>query len=190
MTKLLVIDTETGGLDPEKHSIIQFGAVVWEDGKLGDSIEFYIVELPKIIADESALKINNISLDHVYKTGELVGTAIDKIQEFVAKNFPEGEPVALVGHNVAFDVAFTKRLYKRINKMELFNKTFSHRLLDTAGIVRFLSLSGKLQLTSASSDAAFKHFGIEPDPNERHTALADAKATGQLLTSLLLECQK
>ncbi len=29
--KLLFIDTETGGLDPDKHSLLSIAMVVWED---------------------------------------------------------------------------------------------------------------------------------------------------------------
>jgi DNA polymerase III epsilon subunit-like protein len=35
------------------------------------------------------------------------------------------------------------------------------------------------------SDAAFAHFGIEPAPEDRHTALGDARATRALLDALL-----
>ena len=34
MTKLLVVDTETGGLHPDRCSLLTLGAVVWEDGRL------------------------------------------------------------------------------------------------------------------------------------------------------------
>ena len=30
MARLLFIDTETGGLDPEKHSLLSVGFVVWD----------------------------------------------------------------------------------------------------------------------------------------------------------------
>lgn len=35
MARLLFIDTETGGLDPEKHSLLSVGFVVW-DSVLGE----------------------------------------------------------------------------------------------------------------------------------------------------------
>lgn len=33
--RLLFIDTETGGLDPHKHSLLTIGVVVWDE-KLGE----------------------------------------------------------------------------------------------------------------------------------------------------------
>ncbi|MDQ6987932.1 MAG: hypothetical protein Q9M25_09030, partial [Mariprofundaceae bacterium] len=62
---------------------------------------------------------------------------------------------------------------------------FSHRVLDTAGILRFLALSGKISISGAGSTAAFEYFNIDIKSSERHTALADALATGQLLTKLV-----
>ncbi len=62
---------------------------------------------------------------------------------------------------------------------------FSHRLLDTCGIVRYLVLSGVLPLKGAGSDEAFKYYGVTPD--KRHSALADAEATAKLLDCLIAE---
>jgi DNA polymerase-3 subunit epsilon len=42
--RFLVIDTETGGLQPEMHSILSLGAVVWDDGILGEEFEVLIAE--------------------------------------------------------------------------------------------------------------------------------------------------
>lgn len=188
MAKLLIIDTETGGLDPERHSIIQLGAVVWEDGQLGESIELLICEM-KLSLSDSAMAINRIPVEKIYAEGLMCVQAVEKFHEFLNRNFPEDQPIILAGHNVGFDISFMKRLYKKAHTFDLFEKTYSHRSLDTAGIVRFLILAQKLPSGLEGSDAAFKHFGIEPTEQERHTAMADAKSTGLLLTNLL-ECLK
>ena len=40
--RLLFIDTETGGLDPQKHSLLSLALVVWEKREILDSKEFLI----------------------------------------------------------------------------------------------------------------------------------------------------
>ena len=40
--KLLFIDTETGGLDPARHSLLSLAMVVWEDTQILDSQEILI----------------------------------------------------------------------------------------------------------------------------------------------------
>ena len=39
MTRLLVVDTETGGLDPTRHSLLSFAGVVWEEGEIRGAIK-------------------------------------------------------------------------------------------------------------------------------------------------------
>lgn len=57
--------------------------------------------------------------------------------------------------------------------------------MDTAGVLRFLSLANLLPLSGAGLDEALKHFGIEVPDKKRHTALGDARATAQLLSKLV-----
>lgn len=185
MTKLLVIDTETGGLDALRHSILSLGAVVWCDGALVDSFEVLVAE-PSIVADEQALQINRIDLSLHREQGLPPGDAMKQFLLFLEKHFPDprsGDKIPLAGHNVNFDVAFLRRLC-RLAEFS-YDDVFSHRVLDTAGVIRFLILAGRLPLTTAGSTAAFEYFGIAVDPLKRHTALADAVATALLLNKLI-----
>lgn len=185
MRKLLVIDTETGGLDPTMHSILSVGAVVWDGGRLVDSFEAFIVE-PELVVDSRALDVNRIDLDWHRAHGLSPVDAIKALQFFLERHF--GDPrtsgkIPLAGHNVSFDVGFLKRLYRLGNVN--FEEVFSHRVLDTAGIIRFLVLARKLDLPEGSSTEAFKYFDIEIEAGKRHTALGDARATAILLSKLI-----
>lgn len=186
MSKLLVIDTETGGLDPATHSILSVGAIVWEDGKLGDSFEVYILE-PTLQVDKKATEVNRISLPWLHQHGSNPADAVKQFIAFIERNFNEyqnqRDKVPIVGHNINFDVGFLKRLFSLAGQN--YDEVFSHRVLDTAGILRFLSLAGKISIHGAGSTAAFDYFHIDINSSERHTALADARATGQLLTKLV-----
>ncbi len=186
MTKLLVIDTETGGLDPLTHSILSVGAIIWEDGELKDAFEVYVLE-QRLHVDSKAMEVNRIDLPWLRQHGVSPIDAVKQLMGFVEKNFKECREsrakIAIVGHNVNFDVGFLKRLFSLAGQD--YEELFSHRVLDTAGIMRFLSLAGKISIASASSSAAFDYFHINIKSSERHTALADARATGQLLTKLV-----
>ncbi len=185
MRRLLVIDTETGGLDPTTHSILSVGGIVWEEGRLVDSFEVFIVE-PELVVDSRALQVNQIDLDWHRAHGLSPVDAMKALRFFLERHF--GDPrtsgkVPLAGHNVSFDIGFLKRLCRLANVS--FEEVFSHRVLDTAGIIRFLVLARKLDLPEASSTEAFKYFGIEVETGMRHTALGDARATATLLNKLI-----
>ena len=61
MPKLLVIDTETGGLDPSCASILSVAGVVWSDGSLTGSISLLITE-PEMLLDPKAIDVNQIDV--------------------------------------------------------------------------------------------------------------------------------
>ena len=184
MNKILVIDTETGGLDADKFSILSLGAVVWSDepGFRREKFETFVAENP-IIAEAGALAVNGLDVETLKVIGKNPASAASLFHNFVRRNFPGDERVTVAGHNVDFDVRFVKRLFRLAGFEADYAKTFSHRVLDTASIGRFLVLSHRLKLESASSDALFKFFGIEPV--KAHTALDDAWATANLLDCLI-----
>ena len=185
MSKLLVFDTETGGFDPQTHSILSVGAVVWENGTISDEIELLIAEAD-IRADPEALAKNKIDLPKHKQIGLPPADAMARFQTFLTKNFRASsskERIRLVGHNVYFDIGFLQRLC-RLTGTD-YESNFSHRVVDTASILRFLNLANRLSLSEASLDAALEYFGIEADPSTRHTALVDARLTAQLLDELI-----
>jgi DNA polymerase-3 subunit epsilon len=186
MSKLLVIDTETGGLDPLLYSLLSIGAVVWTDGRPGAAIEVLVAE-PEPVVVASAMAINRIDLVAHAQKGLAPADALSVFSAFVVEQFgPElaaGEKVILAGHNVAFDVSFLKRLF-RLAEVD-FGSIFSHRVLDTASVLRFLSLAGMLPESAIASTEAFKYMKIAIPQADRHTALGDAIATAELLSRLV-----
>lgn len=180
--KLFIIDTETGGFEPGRNSILSLGGVVWEDGRVLGEIDFLISE-DMLNVEPEAMAVNRLQLDQVRRHGLSPVTAVATLETFLDRHFDPRQKVALAGHNIGFDVGFLKRLYALAGTD--FQKRYSHRLLDTASVMRFLSMSGRLPFDDPSLDAGLLHFGIDVPLPERHTALADARATAQLLGRLV-----
>lgn len=183
--KLLVVDTETGGTDPRRHSLLTVGAVVWEDGELGPELGLRILER-ELVVDPEAMAVNRIDLAEHRRAALDPRAAAEELAKFVARNFVGSkgpEPAVVCGHNVAFDVGFLKRLFELAGLP--YDATFSHRTLDTASVLRFLALAGRIPPELVGSSKAFAHFGIRFSRNARHTATADARATARLLNRLL-----
>jgi DNA polymerase III epsilon subunit-like protein len=186
MSKLLVLDTETGGVDPDRHSLLSIGAVVWEDGRQGAELEVLVAE-PDFIVTARAMEINRIDLVAHSRQAVAPADALAILTRFVVDQFRQelasGEKVVLAGHNIGFDVGFLKRLFRAAGSD--FEALFSHRSLDTASVLRFLSLAGMVPEAAAASNEAFRYLKIEISEADRHTALGDARATAELLTRLV-----
>ena len=181
--KLLLLDTETGGLDADDYSLLSVGLQVLDKGVFGASDEFFVAE-PEIAVEPVAMSFNKIDLDWLKRTGIDVVAAVARLEAFLDEHFPvdQYKTVIVGGHNVWFDVNFLNRLYRLAGRRD--KARFKHRRVDSAAILQFLFMAGRLPIEATDSNGAFAHFGIEFEAGERHTALKDARGTGQLLLKL------
>ena len=181
----MVIDTETGGLNPEKNSILSIAGVLWEPGKTVEPVFDMYVKEHFINVEPAALKVNKIDMNKIYHADEPY-MVVRKIQNALDERLgKDRKPIQLVGHNVAFDISFAKRLWKHAGLEESFNKDFRSRALDTCSILEFLMLSGKVKGFRASGDVLFEAGGVIIEKEDRHTALGDAMATAKAMESLI-----
>jgi DNA polymerase III alpha subunit (gram-positive type) len=178
--KILFLDTETGGIDPATSSLLSIGLVIWQEGTIIDSCEILIND-GKLNVTTEALEINGISIAKHKKVANTSIVAVKKIDAFLTSHFPDKEKITLAGHNINFDINFLR--YFLVTSGYNFNARFSHRYIDTASILYYLYLSGKLDSKVISSQEAFDFFKISV--TSRHSALGDAIATAQLFNALL-----
>lgn len=180
MSRLLFIDTETGGVDPDKHSLLSIGLVVW-DSKQGEIYEKqYYVRQKQYSITKTAHQINKIENDDLSQ-GMLPKNIIEELHKIKDIYFMDYQKIPLAGHNTQFDVRFIKKIFSDNHRS--FEKLFSHRILDTYSILKYLYDSGKISDKIESSAKAFSAFGIHVD--KRHSALGDAKATMQLYEKMI-----
>ncbi len=183
--KYLVIDTETGGLNAEKNSILSIAGVLWEPGKTVEPVFDLYVKEYFINVEEAALKVNKIDMNKIHTADEPY-VVVKKIQNALNERLgSDRKAIQLVGHNVAFDIAFVKRLYRHAGLESSYKDDFRDRAMDSCSILEFLMLSGKVDGYRASGDALFKAAGVEIEEKDRHTALGDAVATAYALESLI-----
>jgi DNA polymerase-3 subunit epsilon len=177
---ILFIDTETGGIQPGKNSLLSLALVVWEESKIKASEEILIND-GVLDVTEKALEINGIDLEEHKKKAVSPAVALQQFDDFIKANFPADEKIVLGGHNITFDVNFLNAFLAANNYN--YHQRFSHRFIDTASILFYLYLTGKLKRKVNSSQQAFEYFGITVEG--RHTALGDALATAQLFSRLI-----
>lgn len=181
MEKFIFIDTETGGIDPSKHSLLSIGMVAWsaEDGILG-SLELFIKHDNYDITKEAIL-INGFNLDVHNSISLSPKEVIGKIVEFKETYFSRNELPTLIGHNIQFDTNFLKVFLIKNNRS--FNPLFSHRMIDTNSILKYLIISGKIPKEIKNLSDAIRFFNIKI--KNRHSALDDCLATVSLFESMI-----
>lgn len=180
----LVVDTETGGLDAKKHSILSIAGVAWKANcEIEPLFDFYICE-DKIETTKRALEVNKIDLEIVKEEGYGCYEAVREIKKALNKRFGhDRKPLTLIGHNISFDVGFIKRLYEQAGQD--YYVDFRNRALDTATILEFFMIAGKIDGFRASADVLFAATNVKIEEQDRHTARGDAIATAKALNTLV-----
>lgn len=185
--RLLVIDTETGGLDSNEHSILSLAAVIWNSGSIEAKFQVVIRE-PQMSTTLEALRINGFTMEVLETEGVSPATAVMALENFLLINDFRTR-ATLAGHNVGFDIGFLKRLYRLGGRSpKEYEKLYSHRALCTQTLALALQTADRCNFKGTGLDSLCKFFGIEIRAGGsygRHDALEDATATALLLTKEL-----
>jgi DNA polymerase III epsilon subunit-like protein len=176
---LAFIDTETTGLNADKHEIIQIGCVVvsqtWDNGRPSqfevlEEIELKIKPENLKDADPVALRVNGYNeADWIFAHD--LKTAMGVLAKATADSI-------MVSHNITFDYAFLEKAFR---KTGIENRMHFHKL-DTISLA-FAKLHAKEDVERFSLQFLCDYFGIEN--KKAHTALSDARATFELYKKLM-----
>lgn len=172
----MVMDCETGSLDPFTGALLSVGLVDWADGEVLRTEEI-LIDPEGLACEEKALQVNGIDLELHCAYSVTRAEAAERIKAFCA---PMGRPW-VCGHNIAFDISFVRRLFTP----EELRRVFSHRPICTMQVLGFLEHAGLIPPGIAKLDQAMTHFGLAMPEGKRHTALADALVTAELYSRLL-----
>lgn len=180
---VLVLDTETGGLNPREHSLLTVAGVAWTPTSQPRPLFSLMVREDNIVTQAEAMAINRLDLREIESQGLTPSEVVEAIRYALDHHFgPHREPITLAGHNINFDIGFLQRLY-RLAKTD-YSRDFSRRCLDTATLFTFFMASGLVAPGKANGDRMFAAMGIPLADEHRHTALGDAWATALSLSRM------
>ena len=166
MTRELVLDTETTGLDHEDgHRIIEIGIVELENHlPTGNYFHYYLN--PERDSDKRAQEVHGLSREFLKDKPKFSEIA----DEFI--NYLSDSKIII--HNASFDVGFLNAELARCNMKELNDD----KIIDTLVLAK-----KKFIGQSVSLDSLCKKYNIDLTGREIHGAIKDAK----LLASVYLE---
>lgn len=181
---ILFIDTETTGLDPSKHTIIEIACRLDVDGKTvtRHSTKFYN---PNAQIDLGALRVNKTKITDLVKAkpeAQEVAHLVDWLVELPDR--VQGE-IYLSGQNVTFDKEFLKALLGRYNVSGL-DSIVGYKVLDTFGLALALVMKGKLKVEGKLNLGNIaKALGVDLSKKKLHTADDDTDVAAEVLYKLL-----
>lgn len=109
---VLILDLETTGLDPEHHSVIEVGYVLWS-AKARTLIEAYSTLLPAAEDGSGSEKVNGIPRDFVAVESE-VG---DPEVAWALVDAAAGRADVIVAHSAKFDRGFVEALPRQFENL-------------------------------------------------------------------------
>lgn len=167
---MIIIDIETGGLDPLKHALLSIGAV---DHTTGET--FYIECRAESDAelDDAALAINGFTRAQALDPAKPSRAAA--YLQFLA--WAAGRPTLVGGQQVgAFDLRFLRVIHDSI--AGIVSWPFGHRSVDLHSVA-YAKLGQSLGL-----DGILKAVGLAPEPKPHH-ALTGARLEHEAFKVLL-----
>jgi DNA polymerase III epsilon subunit-like protein len=179
---LIVFDTETSGLDPQKHQIIELSAILLQQenqsdvGGNGHFIETdhmdEYVRLPKgTTLDPVISRITGITEEMLSEHGHTAEAVADMFVNMMNKGTG---PVLLVAHNAQFDGGFLRYMLKGKHIPEI-------RWLDSLTVYK-----DRAAYPHKLCDA-IQHYGLEGKVQNSHRAIDDTIALLEVLNAISAE---
>ncbi len=186
MNKIIFIDTETGGVNPEKAALIQLSGIIRIDKKDVEKFNFYIKPFENSEVTEKALEVQGRTLeelktDKYVEEKEVYKQFINILDKYIDK-YDRTDKFIVAGYNVRFDVDILKAFFQRHGNNFLFSYLDSS-MLDPLYSIRLLQIAEVLPvLENNKLETWCKHFGIEL---KAHDSLEDIEATKKLIGKLI-----
>lgn len=180
---MIVLDVESSGLVPEKHSILSLGALDLEDPTNQFYEECQVWEGAEI--EDEALAINGFSREEVMGQGSNKQTEAGLIASFVAWAMDRPKDRTLAAQNVTFDRLFVEAACKRAG----LESPFAHRTIDVHSLVwlhmveRGITPPTKNSHSGIDLTAALSYVGVPEEPKP-HNALTGAYCHAEVISRI------
>lgn len=177
----IVVDVETGGLDPARCALLEVGLVAVHEGRAVMDYGFRVAAAPMLAVDPEAAVVNGYDPARWGGTTEAHAAAV--VHDFcqATQRRLGRQQLTWIGANTPFDRAFLDALMRRTRHPPL--AYFTHRDVDVSRIAVVGMLAGKLR--GVGVDSLRKSLLGRADRPLPHTALGDCRETLDILRALL-----
>lgn len=166
----IVLDTETGGLNPRENTLLSLYAGIYDEGGIVDSRYWEITPQKGYTTTFAALAINKLDLADLENNGYPTIEVTEGLHTFIKEHSYKGKLTPL-GWNITFDLGF---IWEHIIPKYEWDLHISHRFIDVMGLSRFWWNMGSLEKTCESQGIIMA----------AHNAAEDANATWKVYKKL------
>jgi DNA polymerase III alpha subunit (gram-positive type) len=159
---LAFVDSETTGLSPIDHEIIELAVIVYDPRKDEVVKEWSRKAAPRNIKTASSIALN------INGYNEAPETYKDNIKDVILEYHKITQGCVVVGQNIKFDVVFLKKYYKEFFINEGLHK---HRAVELSSMVWPALVNSDLE--GISLKEICEHFGVSNE--NAHRALVDCQ---------------
>jgi len=175
LEKLLFIDTETTGLDSDKNDIIQVAGIIEINKEVKEEFNFNVQPKNWDTIEESALKVNKITLEEMklFPTLDDTHSKLIKVFEKYINRYDKNDKFTVIGQNISFDTKFLRSFFKNCND-KYFGSFINFKEIDLMTLTWWLNSIGLIDVANLKLEDTAKSLGFTYDA---HNALEDVRMT-------------
>lgn len=189
---ILFIDTETTGVDANKHTIIELSARLDVDGKTVDRFHSKFFNPAGISVDLGALKVNKTSVSTLITLGQEDKEFVRFADWLLTIPSKVKGNVVVCGQNVQFDINFIKALLNKYSMTGL-ESIIGYKYIDTFSLAITLIQAGIIRSEKTNLESLAQALDIDTSKYDLHTAVGDTDLVAEVyykITKRLTDLQQ
>lgn len=186
--KYLFCDTETTGIDPSKHGIIQISGLIDIDGEVQETFDIKVQPFKNQLISKESMKINGVTtedLNNHLLPQEGYDALMQVFSKYVSK-FDRTDKFFLVGYNSnKFDDTFLRKFFINCGD-EYYGSWIWWPSIDVAIFAAEFLKEERSKFPNFKLSTVAKALGIAVDESKLHEALYDTILTRALYRKIVL----
>lgn len=178
--KLFFVDTETTGIDPFRHAVVQIAGLIEVAGVEKERFDFRVRPMPGDAIDEEALRVNGLRREEVLKfppPREVHRQVTVLLQKYVDQ-YKRNDKFFFIGYNTRFDSDFLRRFFEKAGD-KYFGSWFWAPPIDVMTLAAFVLAPERDRLPNFKLPTVAEYLGLKAT-GSLHDAQVDIELTRQL----------
>ena len=193
--KLIFIDVETTGTNPERNGVTQISGCVQVAGEVRQYFDYFVRPFPSDVIEDAALKVTGIDRRQFLQPADPnflqvdgqsfadpfdVFAALKQLLAGYADPYDKNDKLQFVGYNShSFDMPFMRRFWEK-NNDRFFGSWFWYPCLDVMLVWAQILQPERDRLPNFKLATVARYCGIDVDDSRLHDSRYDIDLTRQL----------